>query len=253
LPEREPEQLASMPFMQHLAELRQVLIVALVILCVGTLAAWFFSARILSVLTELLPDDSPAHVFSPAETFLIRLKVSAATALFLGVPIILYKIWGFVAPGLYRHEKSKLRPLFLTSTVLFYTGTVFAYMIIIPITLGYFYRLKPENVTMTIGISELFSMVAKLSVAFGVVFQLPLIVLLLSLMGLVTPGWLLKQWRVALIVLLTFSAIMTPPDLISQLAMAVPVFVLYLVSALIALILGRRKRLPGSVDSPPDL
>ena len=245
--------LTSMPFMQHLDELRHVLVTMITILAVGTLAAWFFSARILAVITELLPGQAPAHIFSPPEAFLIRLKVSAATALFVGVPIILYKIWSFVAPGLYRHEKLKLRPLFLTSTLLFYAGTVFAYLVIIPITLGYFYRLVPENVQMTVGVSQLFAMVAKLSVAFGIVFQLPLIIFLLTLMGLASPRWLLSQWRVAFLVMLVFSAVLTPPAIISQLAMSLPLLLLYLGSALLSMLVERRRRESSSVDTPRDL
>ncbi len=244
----------SMPFMQHLGELRQVLITIAVIVVAGTGVAWYFSARILSVLTELLPDEAPAHIFSPPEAFLIRLKVSAATALFAGIPIILYKIWSFLAPGLYEHEQTKIRPLFLISTVLFYGGTVFSYLVITPITLGYFYRLIPENVMMTVGISQLFSMVAKLSVAFGLVFQLPLVIFLLTLMGLVSPRWLIRQWRAALLIMLAFSAVLTPPDVISQVAMTVPLFLLYIVSALISMLVERRRREPGgSVDTPDKL
>ena len=243
-----------MPFMQHLAELRKVLITVALIVGLGTGVAWYFSGRILSVLTGLLPDNAPAHIFSPPEAFLIRLKVSAATALFAGVPLILWQIWSFVAPGLYQHERKKIRPLFLVSTLLFYVGTMFSYVVITPITMGYFYRLVPEHVQMTVGISQLFSMVAKLSVAFGLVFQLPLVIFLLTLLGLVSPRWLIQQWRIALLIMLVFSAVLTPPDVISQIAMAVPLFLLYIISALVSMLVERRKEArAGSVDTPEGL
>ncbi len=231
-----------------------MLITVALIVVLGTGVAWYFSGRILSVLTELLPDEAPAHIFSPPEAFLIRLKVSAATALFAGVPLILWQIWGFVAPGLYKHEQKKIRPLFAVSTLLFYAGTTFSYVVITPITMGYFYRLVPENVNMTVGISQLFAMVAKLSVAFGLVFQLPLVIFLLTPLGLVSPRWLIRQWRTALLIMLVFSAVLTPPDVISQVAMTVPLFLLYIVSALVSMLVERKKSPSGgSVDTPEGL
>lgn len=253
MPERDEDSLPRMPFLQHLAELRKVLVTALVVLVAGTAAAWFASGRILSVLTKLMPGEDVAHIFSPPEAFLIRLKVSAATALFVGVPVILFQIWRFLAPALYGHERRRLIPLFLVSTGLFYGGTVFAYLVITPIMLAYFWRLVPAGVMMTVGISQLFAIVAKLSVAFGVVFQLPLIIFMLSLMGLVSPRWLLRQWRIALVVLLVFSAVLTPPDIISQLFMTVPLFLLYLVSVGLSLLVERRRPPAGSVDTPEGL
>ncbi|MCP4546183.1 MAG: twin-arginine translocase subunit TatC [bacterium] len=242
------EQLDRMPFLQHLGELRQVLVTVFTILAIGTGGAWFLSSRILNVIVGLLPENSPAHIFSPPEAFLIRLKVSAATALFVGTPIVIYKIWSFVAPALYQHEKSKVRPLFIISTLLFYGGTAFSYLVITPITMGYFYRLVPEDVVMTVGITSLFGIVAKLCVAFGIVFQLPLIIFVLTLLGLLSPRWLLKQWRVAFIIMLVFSSVLTPPDVISQLAMSVPLFILYMASSVVALSVERRRRREEGAD-----
>jgi sec-independent protein translocase protein TatC len=251
LSERPGEELPSMPFMQHLAELRSALITVAVILAAGTGAAWFVARPILSALTRLLPPEASANYFSPAESFMVLLKVSFITALFVCVPLIFYRIWRFVAPGLYRHEKSKIVPLFLASALLFYLGTIFAYLEIVPMTLNYFGGLQAENVKMTINISQLFTWVAKFCISFGIVFQLPLVILILSLLGLVSPVWLLRQWRHAIIIVLVISAVMTPPDVVSQVAMALPVIVLYFASAIIALVVGRRR--PRSVDSPENL
>lgn len=249
------EKLASMPFLDHLEDLRKVLITTLVIVAVGTGAAWFVSGPILDFVIRLLPENMPAHIFSPPEAFLIRLKVSAATALFVGAPIVLWQIWSFLAPALYQHEKVKIRGLFLMSTLLFYLGTAFAYLVIIPTVMGYFFRLLTDSMRMTVGISQLFAIVAKLSVAFGIVFQLPLIIFVLTLMRLVSPRWLLGQWRIALIVMLVFSAVLTPPDIVSQVLMTGPLFLLYLVSTLVSMLVERRQREAegGSVDSPGDL
>ena len=250
----ERDSLPRMPFLQHLEALRSVLITALVVVGVGTLVAWPFAGRLLDFVIRLLPDDMPAHVFAPAEAFLIRLKVSAAAGLFAGAPIVLWKVWSFLAPALYRAERRRVSALFILSTLLFYAGTAFAYLVII--TMGYFFRLLTDSMQMTIGVTQLFGVVAKLSVAFGVVFQLPLVIFLLTLLGLVSPRWLLGQWRVAIVLILVFSAVLTPPDVVSQLLMAGPLFLLYLVSAVVALLVERRKREAtdgGSVDTPENL
>ncbi len=250
------EKLTAMSFFDHLEDLRRVLVTALIILVVGICGAWFVSAPILNFLIRLLPENMPAHVFSPPEAFLIRLKVSAATALFLGAPIILWQIWSFLAPALYRNEKIKVRSLFLLSTMLFYLGTSFAYLVIIPTIMNYFFRLLTDQMRMTVGVTQLFAIVAKLSVAFGIVFQLPLVIFILTLMNLVSPRWLISQWRVAFIVMLVFSAILTPPDLVSQMLMTGPLFLLFIVSALISMLVERKRdeeAAAGSVDSPQDL
>lgn len=252
---RGDDQLTSMSFLDHLGDLRRVLVTVLVILVAGMAGAWFVSAPILDFIIRLLPANMPAHVFSPPEAFLIRLKVSAATALFIGAPIILWQIWTFLAPALYRHEKVKIRSLFLLSTLLFYLGTAFAYLVIIPTVMDYFFRLLTDQMQMTIGVSQLFAIVAKLSVAFGIVFQLPLVIFILTIMGLVSPRWLLAQWRVAILVMLIFSAVLTPPDIVSQVLMTGPLFLLYMISTLLSMLVERRRQEPaaGSVDTPRDL
>lgn len=238
--DRPSNKLDNMPFMAHITDLRRVLVWAIAVIAGGTVLAWGFAESILSVLTRILPSGQ-AHVFSPAETFLIRLKVSAAAALVVGIPIILYQVWAFISPALFQHEKRRVLPVFLLSVFLFYAGTAFAYVVVIPFVMSYFYSLATESTVMTIGISQLFAVVARLAVAFGVVFQLPLIIFLLSAMGLVSPRWLLSSWRWALVIILLFSAIVTPPDIISQVIMTVPLFVLYLVSALVSILVERRK------------
>ncbi len=250
------EKLTAMSFLDHLDDLRKVLMTMLIIVLVGTVGAWFVSGFILEFLIRLLPEDMPAHIFSPPEAFLIRLKVSAATALFVGAPIVLWQVWSFLAPALYKHEKVKIRGLFLLSSALFYTGTAFAYLVIIPTIMGYFFRLLTDNMMMTVGISQLFAIVAKLSVAFGIVFQLPLVIFILTLMDLVSPRWLISQWRIAILVMLVFSSVLTPPDVVSQVLMTGPLFLLYIGSALISMLVERKRKEEadgGSVDTPRDL
>jgi len=236
------ERLPDMPFMEHLRDLRKLIVTIFIVLVSGTVLTWFFSGRILDLLSRLLPEGRATHIFSPPETFLIRLKVSAVCGLILGIPFILYRLWSFVAPGLFKKERRRLVSVFISSVLLFYAGTIFAYVVIIPIMINYFFGLKPEHSEMTIGLGQLWDVVAKLSIAFGVVFQLPLVILVLSALGMISPRWLLKQWRWALIIILAFSAILTPPDVISQIAMAVPLFVLFIASGVIAIVFERKKK-----------
>ncbi len=231
-----------MPFMDHLRDLRKLVITIFVVLVVGAMATWFISDDILDMLTGLLPEGEVTHIFSPPETFLIRLKVSAICGLLLGIPIILYRLWSFIAPGLFHKERRRLVTVFISSVLLFYAGTIFAYTVIIPIMISYFFGLRPDDTQMTVGISQLWGVVAKLSIAFGIVFQLPLVILVLSALGMISPRWLLGQWRWALIIMLVFSSLLTPPDLVSQIAMTVPLFVLFMASGLIAIIFERNRR-----------
>ena len=237
----ERERLSDMPFMDHLRDLRKLVITIFVVLVVGALATWFISDEILDMLTGLLPEGEITHIFSPPETFLIRLKVSAICGLLLGIPIILYRLWSFIAPGLFLKERKRLVTVFISSVLLFYAGTVFAYTVIIPIMISYFFGLRPDDTQMTVGISQLWAVVAKLSIAFGIVFQLPLVILVLSALGMISPRWLLGQWRWALIIMLVFSSLLTPPDLVSQIAMTVPLFILFMASGLVAIVFERRK------------
>jgi len=236
------ERLADMPFMSHLRDLRGLIITIFVVILVGTVATWYFSDEILDMMSGLLPGDETTHIFSPAETFIIRLKVSAVSGLILGIPFVLWRLWSFIAPGLFRKERKRLLTVFTSSVLLFYAGTIFAYLVIIPIMIQYFFGLRPEESQMTVGISQLFAVVAKLSVAFGIVFQLPLVILVLSAMGMVSPRWLLQQWRWALILMLVFSSLLTPPDLVSQIAMTVPLFVLFIASGVVAIVFERKKK-----------
>jgi sec-independent protein translocase protein TatC len=254
--ETEREDLPRMPFLQHLEALRSLLITAIIVVGVGTLAAWAVAGYLLDFVVRLLPAGSTAHVFAPTEAFMIRLKVSAAAALSAGAPLLIWRLWSFLAPALYRRERRRLRLLFLASTLLFYVGTAFGYLVMVPLSLKYFFGLVTPSMQMTLGITELFTLVAKLSVAFGLAFQLPILIFLLALLGLVSPRWLLGQWQMAVVAILVLSAVLTPGgDMVGQVLMAAPLLVLYLASCVLALAVARRRpsAAGGSVDTPPPL
>jgi sec-independent protein translocase protein TatC len=160
----------------------------------------------------------------------------------IAFPLILFRVWSFVAPGLFTHERRRVYPLVISSSILFYTGVLFCYIILIPIVLDFLLSFGTEFVNPLISVSAYFGFVARLSFTFGVVFQVPIVVLVMSSLGLVTPRWLLKQWRYGVLVIFTASAVLTPPDAVSLVLMALPVLLLYIGSILIAFVVVRRRK-----------
>jgi sec-independent protein translocase protein TatC len=229
-----------MTFFQHLEELRTTLIRMAIVMLASAIAAWFVSEPILNILVT--PDLGQVHYFSPTEGFLIRVKVSLVTGLLVAIPILLAQIWSFVAPGLFQRERRTVAPVLLGSTTLFYFGVVFAYMGVVPKTIGFLLSFAGERLTPVINVTQYFMFVAKFCFAFGVVFQLPLVVVMLSALGLVSPQRLWKTWRYGILIIFVFAAWLTPPDAVSQVLMAGPIIVLYLASIGLAFLLARRRR-----------
>ena len=239
-PDERPD--GSMTLLDHLDELRSVLIHSLVSALTAAGVCWFFSQRILDLLVKPLTDTGQQVYFhQPVEAFLTRMKIAMVAGLFLVLPYVLWRVYRFVMPGLYRRERKMVAPLLLASAGLFYTGVGFAYVILIPKVVAFMLSFATEQMRPLIGIGAYFAFVARLCLAFGLVFELPLAVFLLSALGIVQPRLLLKWWRYALVVIVIFSAILTPPDVLSQLLMAGPVMILYLGSVLIAMVVTRRR------------
>jgi len=229
-----------MSFLDHLEELRSTIIQSLLVFLLLSTTCWFFSSKILDLLIGDLPVES-LYFYSPIEAFMVRLKVSFILGLMLAFPFILFRIWAFVSPGLFLNERKRIIPFMLSSSILFYAGVLFCYFILIPIVLQFLLKFGTPHLSPLLSVSSSFSFVARLCFTFGVVFQLPIVVLVLSLLGIVTPRFLLRQWRYAIVAIFAAAAILTPPDVVSQLLMAGPILVLYLGSVLIALIVVRRR------------
>ncbi len=230
-----------MSFLDHLEELRGVILHSIIAAVLAAILCWFFSRPLLDLL--VLPiEDYGVNFFAPMEAFTTRLKISGVCGLFLVLPFVLFKIYGFVLPGLMRQEQRMVTPLLVTTTALFYSGVAFAYLIVIPQVVRFVLGFGTELLKPMIGIGSYFAFVARLCLAFGIVFELPLLVLFLSLAGIVNPRLLLRTWRYALIIIIVFAAVLTPPDVISQLLMAGPVMLLYIGSVLVAIVVTRRRR-----------
>lgn len=247
LPNETPvEKLEEKAFLDHLEDLRSILIQTVIVFLTVSIGCWFLSAHILDLLIKDLPVDS-LYFQTPIEAFTTRLKISFVVGFMLAFPFILFRVWSFVAPGLFVHERKRVWPIVISSTVLFYVGVMFCYWILIPVVLGFLLGFGTEFLNPLLSVGSYFAFVARLCFTFGVVFQIPIVVLLLSSLGLVTPRWLLKQWRYGVLLIFVTSAILTPPDPVSLMIMALPVLGLYIGSILIAFV-GVRRREEDSYD-----
>jgi sec-independent protein translocase protein TatC len=229
-----------MSFLEHLDELRGVLFSSLLIMLVFAAAAWFFSERLLDFL--VVRTVGHAHFIKPLEAFMTRVKLSLLLGLMAGLPFIAFRIWGFVVPGLLHHERRLLLPLVIWSTLLFFLGVTFATAALTPTMLRILMSFGTQHIEQTIAVGYLFDFVLKMALACGLLFQLPLVIALLSHVGLVTPGFLLAKWRHAIVIILIVAAVVTPGDGPSQLVLALPIIILYFVSIWISAGIHRRKR-----------
>jgi len=234
------ENLKEMGFFDHLLELRATIIWILVVWLGSSIVLWFFSARLLDLLLSAIPVDS-LYFNAPIEAFMVRLKLSFIIGALLAFPFALFKLWAFVSPGLFSREKRVIVPMIAPSAILFYTGALFAYWVMVPIVLGFLLRFGTTMLEPLISVSKYFEFVARLCFAFGVVFQLPLAIIFLTWIGLVSPKTLLRQWRGAVVIIFIAAAILTPPDPASQLMMAIPLVILFLCSVLLSLIFERKR------------
>jgi sec-independent protein translocase protein TatC len=232
-----------MTIIDHLEDLRRALVHSLLAALLAAILCWFWSKPLLDLLIKpILSAAEGIYFHAPIEAFMTRLKIAAVCGIFVVMPFIFYKIYGFILPGLYERERRVVTPLLISSTALFYLGVVFAYVIVIPKVVAFMLSFGTETMQPLIGIGAYFAFVARLCLAFGAVFQLPLVILFLSIIGLVNPRMLLRTWRYAVLLIVIFAAVLTPPDIFSQLAMALPVVLLYLSSVLVAMLVTRRRR-----------
>lgn len=227
----EPETLAEGTLISHLLELRDRLLRAFVVVAVVSIPCLYFANELFQFIAEPLMAKLPAGATMIATTvmspFMTPVKTAIVAALFIAMPFVLYQAWAFVAPGLYRHEKRFAIPLLLSSIVLFYVGVAFAYYVVFPLMFAYFAMTTPHGVTMMTDINSYLDFVLMLFFAFGVAFEVPVATVLLVLTGMVKVETLTRQRGYVLIGIFVVAAFLTPPDAISQCAMAIPMYLLY--------------------------
>lgn len=224
--------------LEHLEELRRRIIISVVALVAGTVAAWFFSGQVLDFLT--VGGVKPVQT-GVAEVFMIQIRLSLIMGLIVALPVIIYQIAAFVLPALEPGEKVYLYIFLPGSVFLFALGAAFAYFGVLPFALKFFLGFGSDRFTPVISISSYIGFITGLIIPFGVVFELPLVVLILSKIGLVTPEFLSRQRKFAILIIFIIAAVMTPPDVFSQVVMAGPMIVLYEISIWISRVARKKK------------
>jgi sec-independent protein translocase protein TatC len=222
----------KLPFTDHLDELRHRLIISLVGVGLGFAISYGFSQQLLLILQRPMP--TRLVFIAPTEAFFVNLKVAFFAGLFLSVPLLLFQVWKFVAPGLYEHERRYSYPFLIISTILFLIGAIFAYGVILPIALRFLIAQGGDLWQPTITLSNYLSFCMRLILAAGLVFEFPVLMYFLAKIGVVTPEFLVKNRKYALLAAFVISAILTPPDVFSQVLLAVPLFLLFEVSIFVA-------------------
>jgi len=241
----EPEPLSEGTLISHLLELRGRLLRATLAVGIAFLPLVFYSNQLFTLvaspLIEKLPEGTSLIATSVVAPFMAPLKLAMVTAVFVAMPYVLYQIWAFIAPGLYRHERRFALPLFLSSVLLFYVGVAFAYFVVFPLMFAFLTSAAPTGVKMMTDISSYLDFVLLLFFAFGLAFEVPVAVVLLAATGLVKVDSLKQHRGYVLLGIFIVAAILTPPDAVSQCFMAVPMYVLYEIGILLARYLIRQR------------
>ncbi len=226
-----PSSEPSAPLVQHLVELRNRLLYILAALLLVFIALLNFAndiyAYVATPLQKFLPDGASMIATEVASPFLTPFKLTFFVAFIISVPFILYQIWGFLAPGLYRHEKKLVAPLIISSVLLFYGGIAFAYFIVFPLVFGFFASMAPEGVTVMTDIGSYLDFVLKLFVAFGVAFEIPIATVLMIRSGIMSADSLANKRPYVIVSCFVMGMFLTPPDVVSQLLLAIPMWLLF--------------------------
>lgn len=226
-----PERDVEMPLVEHLIELRKrllraVLAVLLVFLCLMPFAQELY-AVISAPLRAYLPEGASMIATGVASPFFAPFKLAMVVSLFISIPYVLYQIWGFIAPGLFQHEKRIAMPLLCSSVLLFYAGMAFAYFVVFPIMFGFFTSVTPEGVAMMTDIGQYLDFVLTIFFAFGVAFEVPVATFLLIWVGIVSVEQLRKSRPYVIVGCFVIGMVLTPPDVFSQTLLAIPMWMLF--------------------------
>ena len=222
---------SELPLVAHLVELRDRLLRVVATVLVLFLSMIYFANDLYEALAAPLmvhlPSDSTMIATDVASPFFTPFKLTLVLSIFLAMPMVLYQIWGFIAPGLYKHEKKMVFPLMASSTALFYFGGVFAYFIVFPLVFGFFTSVAPDGVAIMTDISKYLDFVLKMFFAFGLAFEIPIVVILIVWAGISTPKKLAEKRPYIVVGVFVFAMLLTPPDAISQTLLAVPMLLLF--------------------------
>ncbi|MCK4856599.1 MAG: twin-arginine translocase subunit TatC [candidate division Zixibacteria bacterium] len=233
----------DLPLLEHLEELRQRLIRILASLLIFSIISYLFSDYLLD---QVVKPVGVVYFREPTGAFMVRIKISLFCGIMISVPVILYHFWKFVVPGLYAREIKHLLPVVMFGTLFFFGGAAFCYLVVVPIAMDFLKSFATENVKAWIDIKEYFSFVIYMCLAFGVVFELPIISYFFGKIGIVTSKMLSRWRRYALVIILVLAMVLTPPDVFSQMLLALPLYLLYEVSIIVVRLTGRREEKPDT-------
>jgi sec-independent protein translocase protein TatC len=241
--DRERE-LPKMSFLQHLEELRKRLIVSVIALAVGFLVCWGFADRIFQILqsplTRFLPKGDKLAYTRLTAPFFLYMKVAFFAGIFVAAPVILYQVWLFIAPGLYKRERRMALPFILGATFFFLLGGYFGFSYILPGTCAFFVDLG-KRFKQVVTVDDYFSFASTIVLATGLVFETPILIFFLARLGIVTPAFLMQKFKYAIVLAFIIAAVITPtPDMVTQTALALPMIGLYLLGIGIAYVFGKK-------------
>ena len=236
----------KIPFTAHLEELRKRLIICCVAIGIGVVIAYGFKEKLFEILTlplirEMRPGDK--LIFTGlTEAFFTYMKVSFLAGIMLASPVIIYQFWAFVGPGLYQKERRYFVPIVLLSAFFFFGGSLFCFFVVFPFAFKFFLSFATDVIQPLPSMKEYLSFASVTMLAFGLVFELPLVIVFLARLGIVTVDFLRKNRKYAILLIFLVAAILTPgPDVVSQVLMAIPLMFLYEISIVGAIFLGKKK------------
>ena len=237
----------KIPFTEHLEELRKRIMISGITVFVLFFPAYYFKEKLYGLLmypavNQMKIMNTGKFIYTgPAELFFTYIKVSFLTALLAASPVILYQFWMFVAPGLYDKEKKLLMPVLFLSTFFFVGGALFGYFVVFPYGFSFFLGFSTDFIDPLFSVKEYLSFASMLLIAFGCVFELPLVITFMARIGIVTVSFLQKQRKYAILAIFVLAAILTPPDVVTQILLAMPMVILYEISIIGAKIFGKKK------------
>jgi len=249
----EPQDDKELSFLEHLVELRGRLLKACLSVVVVLIVLLPFSRtlyeKLASPMMAQLPEGSSMIAIDVASPFLTPFKLTLLISVMISIPVVLYQLWAFVAPALFKHEKRLARPLLLSSVVLFYTGCAFAYFVVFPLVFGFLTSVAPDGVAVMTDISKYLDFVMTLFIAFGITFEVPIATIILVATGITTTAKL-ASWRPYIIVgAFALGMVLTPPDIISQTLLALPMWILFELGIIFSRILVKEKKDTGETEA----
>lgn len=247
-----PEEDQELSFLEHLVELRSRLLKACLSVLVVLIALLPFSRTLYEALASpmmaQMPEGSSMIAIDVASPFLTPFKLTLLVSIMISIPVVLYQLWAFVAPALFKHERRLARPLLFSSVFLFYAGCAFAYFVVFPLVFGFLTRIAPEGVAVMTDISKYLDFVMTLFLAFGITFEVPIATIIMVATGVTTPEKL-ASWRPYIVVgAFALGMLLTPPDVISQTLLALPMWLLFEIGIILSRILVPQKETETEAD-----